>query len=74
MDGILTGQTQGMNFALGFQLNSEDLEINYSEASRAIFDSDGKLIKGADLLFLGGGKNVSTGRNKQAIFFETNKI
>ena len=73
MDGILTGQTQGMNFALGFQLNSEDLEINYSEASRAKFDSDGKLIKGADLLFLGGGKNVSTGRNKQAIFFETNK-
>jgi hypothetical protein len=44
MDGILTGQTQGMNFALGFQLNSEDLEINYSEASRAKFDSDGKLI------------------------------
>ena len=73
MDGILTGQSQGINFALGFQFNSEDLEINYSEASRAIFDTDGKLIKGADLLFLGGGKNVTTSRNKQAIFFETNK-
>ena len=73
LDGILTGEKIGFNYAIGFQLNSEDLEINYSEVSRATFDKDGKLIKGADLLFLGGGKNVSTGRNKQAIFFETNK-
>ena len=73
LDGILRGQKNGANFALGFQFNSEDLQINYSEMSRVAFDSTGKLTKGADLLFLGGGTNVSTSRNKQAIFFEANK-
>ena len=73
LDGILTGSKNGVNFAFGFQFNAEDLEINYSETSRAEFDNDGKLTKAADLLFLGGGKNVDTSRNKQAIFFETNK-
>ena len=73
LDGILTGQKGETNFALGFQFNSEDLQINYSEMSRVAFDSNGKLTKGADLLFLGGGTNVNTSRNKQAIFFEANK-
>jgi iron complex outermembrane receptor protein len=73
LDGILRGQKGGTNFALGFQFNSEDLQINYSEMSRVAFDSNGKLTKGADLLFLGGGTNVNTSRNKQAIFFEANK-
>ena len=73
LDGILTGNKNGINFAFGFQFNEEDLEINYSETSRAEFDQDGKLTKAADLLFLGGGKNVDNSRNKQAIFFETNK-
>ena len=72
LDGVFTGRKNGIDFAIGFQFNSEDLEINYSEGSRATFDSDGKLLKGADLLFLGGGKNVNTSRDKQAIFFETN--
>jgi outer membrane receptor protein involved in Fe transport len=69
----LRGQKNGANFALGFQFNSEDLQINYSEMSRVAFDSAGKLTKGADLLFLGGGTNVGTSRNKQAVFFEANK-
>ena len=73
LDGILTGNKSGFNFALGFQFNSDDLEINYADTSRAEFDEDGKLTKVADLLFLGGGKNVDTSRNKQAIFFETSK-
>ena len=73
LDGILRGQKGGTKFALGFQFNSEDLQINYSEMSRVAFDSNGKLTKGADLLFLGGGTNVNTSRNKQAIFFEANK-
>ena len=73
IDGILRGQKNGANFALGFQFNAEDLQINYSEMSRVVFDSTGKLTKGADLLFLGGGTNVSTSRNKQAVFFEANK-
>ena len=74
LDGILRGQKSGANFALGFQFNSEDLQINYSEMSRAAFDSNGKLTKGADLLFLGGGTNVSRSRNKQAIFLKQIKI
>ena len=73
LDGILRGKKNGANFALGFQFHSEDLQIDYSEMSRVAFDSSGKLIKGADLLFLGGGTNVSTNRNKQAIFIEANK-
>ena len=73
IDGILRAQKNGANFALGFQFNAEDLQINYSEMSRVVFDSNGKLTKGADLLFLGGGTNVSTSRNKQAVFFEANK-
>ena len=54
---------------MGFQFNSEDLQIDYSEMSSVAFDANGKLTKGADLLFLGGGTNVSTSRNKQAVFF-----
>ena len=73
IDGIVRAQKNGANFALGFQFNAEDLQINYSEMSRVVFDSNGKLTKGADLLFLGGGTNVSTSRNKQAVFFEANK-
>ena len=73
LDGILKGVSYGLHFALGFQLNFEELKVNYSEASRAFFDPNGKLIKDADLLFLGGGTNVSTDRDKQAVFFETKK-
>lgn len=73
LDGILKGQKNNINFALGFQFNSEELDIQYSETSRATFDADGKLTKAADLLFLGGGKSINTNRNKEAIFFETKK-
>ena len=41
--------------------------------SRAEFDEDGKIIKTADLFFLGGGKNVSKSRDKYASFFEIEK-
>lgn len=57
----------------GTQLNWEDLSIKYNDLSRVDFDSDGKQLNQSDLLFLGGGKNVSTSRNKQALFFEVNK-
>jgi len=70
LDGVFTGNRNNFDFALGFQFNAEDLDINYSEESRAAFDKDGKLTKSADLLFLGGGKNVNTKRKKQAVFFE----
>ena len=72
LDGIFTGTNNGINFAVGFQVNSEELEINYSQGSRATFNQAGQLVNFADLIFLGGGKNVDTSRNKRAIFFEAN--
>ena len=51
-------------------INNENLDIFYDEISRAEFDDDGKLIKTADLFFLGGGKNVSKSRSGKAIFIE----
>ena len=48
------------------------MEIKYNEIARVEFDKDGKLLKTADLFFLGGGKNVDSSRSKEAIFFEVN--
>jgi iron complex outermembrane receptor protein len=61
------------NFAYGLQSNKENLNISYDELSRAEFDKDGKIIKTADLFFLGGGRNVSKNRSKYAGFFEVEK-
>jgi iron complex outermembrane receptor protein len=61
------------SLAYGFQVNNENLNISYDELSRAEFDENGKIIKTADLFFLGGGKNVSKSRRKNASFFEIEK-
>jgi iron complex outermembrane receptor protein len=63
------------DYSLGYgvQVNKENLNISYDEISRAEFDENGKIIKTADLFFLGGGKNVSKSRNKYASFFEIEK-
>ena len=63
------------DYSLGYgvQANKENLNISYDEISRAEFDENGKIIKTADLFFLGGGKNVSKSRNKYASFFEIEK-
>ena len=58
-NGIFRAETKNIKYAYGFQINNENLDIFYDEISRAEFDADGKLIKTADLFFLGGGKNVS---------------
>ena len=55
------------------QLNQETLDVSYNELSRAEFNADGDLIKSADLLFLGGGRNTFAKRDKEAIFFEVEK-
>ena len=47
---------RNINLAFGTQASVENLDINFNEISRAEFDSDGKIIKTADLFFLGGGK------------------
>ncbi|MDB9747723.1 TonB-dependent receptor [Gammaproteobacteria bacterium] len=63
------------DYSLGYgvQVNKENLNISYDEISRAEFDENGKIIKTADLFFLGGGKNVSKSRSKYASFFEIEK-
>ncbi|MEK9650517.1 MAG: TonB-dependent receptor [Gammaproteobacteria bacterium] len=64
---------EDLDIVFGAQLNWEDLNIKYNDLSRVEFDKDGKQLNQSDLLFLGGGKNVSTSRDKQALFFELNK-
>ena len=70
---ILRTSIDNTDIALGTQLDRETLNISYDNLSRAEFDADGKMLKTADLLFLGGGKNVSESRNKNAIFIEISK-
>ncbi len=73
LNGIFNTEIRGLGLAYGFQLNRESLNINYDEISRAEFDKNGKLLKTADLFFLGGGINLSKSRNSNAIFFELEK-
>ena len=73
IDGIFNRKLKNLNLAYGFQLNKESLDIYYDEVSRAEFDKDGKLIKTADLFFLGGGINLSKSRTSNALFLEIEK-
>ena len=73
VDGIFNRKLKNLNLAYGFQLNKESLDIYYDEVSRAEFDKDGKLIKTADLFFLGGGINLSKSRTSNALFLEIEK-
>ena len=70
VDGIIKTLIRGTDVVFGFQWSDESLKIDYNDLGRAEFDNSGKLIKAADLLFLGGGKNVSSDRTKKAFFTE----
>jgi len=70
LDLIFRTNIDDYEIAYGLQLNDEELKISYDDISKAQFDSDGKIVKSADLFFLGGGINVSKNRNKYAGFFE----
>ena len=74
VDAIIRTKLGENNLAIGLQLNQESLDVSYNELSRAEFNTDRDLIKSADLLFLGGGRNTFAKRNKEAIFFEIEKI
>ena len=67
---IFRSENDGYEIAYGFQYNNEKLKITYDDISAAEFDGDGKIIKSADLFFLGGGINLSKNRNNYAAFFE----
>ena len=71
-DGIIRTSLGINSLAYGFQYNHESLDIAYNELARAEFSQSGQLIKSADLLFLGGGMDVSSTRNKKALFIELN--
>ena len=73
INGIFTSNYKNFEYAYGFQINNESLDVYYDEISRAEFDEDGKLIKTADLFFLGGGMNLSKSRISKAIFLEIEK-
>mgnify|MGYP000026439922 FL=1 len=70
VDGIIKTLIRGTDVVFGFQWSEESLKIDYNDLGRAEFDNSGKLIKAADLLFLGGGKNISSDRTKKAFFTE----
>ena len=70
LDLIFRTNIDDYEIAYGLQLNDEELKISYDDISKAQFDSDGKIVKSADLFFLGGGINVSKNRKKYAGFFE----
>ncbi len=73
MDAILRTNAFNMDAAFGIQISKDKIQIQYDDSSVATFDGNGFLIKAADLLFLGGGKNISKSRNKKAIFSEFKK-
>ena len=70
LDLIFRTNQDSYEIAYGLQVNDEELKISYDDVSRAEFDPNGRIIKSADLFFLGGGINVSKNRNKYAGFFE----
>ena len=72
-DGIVRKTIGNNSMAFGFQYNHESLDITYNELARAEFNQSGQLIKSADLLFLGGGMNLSSSRSKKALFMELNR-
>jgi iron complex outermembrane receptor protein len=69
-DLLYEGQLNNTNYVFGFQAGLESLDVSWNDLARVEFDADGKMTKSADLLFLGGGSNVNSDREKYAIFSE----
>lgn len=70
LDILFESKAKNINYVLGFQAGLESLDVSWNDLSRVEFNSAGKMIKAADLLFLGGGSNVESDREKYAIFSE----
>jgi iron complex outermembrane receptor protein len=69
-DLLYEGQINNSNYVVGFQAGLESLDVTWNDLARVEFDADGKMTKSADLLFLGGGSNVNSDREKYAVFSE----
>ena len=70
IDVLFKNKINNVDYILGIQAGSESLDVNWNDLSRVEFDTDGKMSKAADLLFLGGGSNVDSQREKYSIFSE----
>ena len=69
-DFLYEGQINSTSYIFGFQAGSEKLDVSWNELARVEFDAAGQMTKSADLLFLGGGTNVDSEREKYAVFSE----
>jgi len=69
-DYVTTGSVGDISIATGIQSREEKLDIKRSANSIVTFNADGSIAQGADLIFLGGGAEVSEKRSANAIFVE----
>ena len=72
LDILFQSKINNVDYALGFQAGSENLDVAWNDLSRVEFNAVGKMTKAADLLFLGGGSNVDAQREKYSLFTEIN--
>ena len=70
LDFVISGEVGNFAIASGIQLRSESMDLTRSPNSIVTFDSNGNLAVPANMIFLGGGINVDTSRNAEAIFVE----
>jgi iron complex outermembrane receptor protein len=73
LDFVLTGSSNGFDFAGGVQFKKEEFVVERSENTIVEIGSDGSLVKPADLVFLGGGLESDDSRSSFAMFAEISK-
>ena len=73
LDYVVTGSTNGIDFATGVQFKKEEFTVRRNDESITVMDELGNLAVPADLLFLGGGLESDDSRNSFAVFVEAAK-
>jgi len=70
VDFVTSGQVGNVSIAAGLQYREEEFTVDRDAGSTVTFDNNGNLLQPADLIFLGGGTEVSPSRSSYAIFAE----
>ena len=70
VDFVTSGQLGNVSIATGLQYREEEFSVERDAGSTVTFDNNGNLLQPADLIFLGGGTEVSPSRSSYAIFAE----
>ena len=70
VDFVTSGQLGNVSIATGLQYREEEFDVERDAGSTVTFDNNGNLLQPADLIFLGGGTEVSPSRSSYAIFAE----